>query len=75
MADHGPDLREQLSLRAGKKKAVRDTYSHTIGVGAHGAVTSHHNYYLDLDPTYRDSYGRPLIRGSLHDPRSHHLPG
>ena len=34
MPDHGPDLREQLVLRAGKKKAVRDNYSYTIGVGA-----------------------------------------
>ena len=23
---------------------------------------SHRNNYLDLDPTYRDVYGRPLMR-------------
>ncbi|ETW11568.1 gluconate dehydrogenase [Roseivivax marinus] len=47
---------------AGWKKAVRDNYNHTIGVGAHGAVMSHRGNYFDLDPTYRDAYGRPLMR-------------
>ena len=46
----------------GWKKAVRDNYNHTIGVGAHGAVMSHRNNHFDLDPTYRDAYGRPLMR-------------
>jgi len=28
----------------------------------HGAVMSHRGNHLDLDPTYRDVYGRPLLR-------------
>ena len=47
---------------AGWKRAVRDNYNHTIGVGAHGAVMSHRGNHFDLDPTYRDAYGRPLMR-------------
>lgn len=46
----------------GWKQAVRDNYNHTIKVGTHGAVMSYRTNYLDLDPTYRDAYGRPLMR-------------
>jgi gluconate 2-dehydrogenase alpha chain len=31
-------------------------------VATHGAVMSHRGNYLDLDPTYRDVHGRPLMR-------------
>ena len=31
-------------------------------IATHGAVMSHRNNALDLDPTYRDVYGRPLMR-------------
>ncbi|MEQ8700103.1 MAG: GMC oxidoreductase, partial [Bauldia litoralis] len=47
---------------AGWKKAMRESYNHTIGVGTHGAVMSYRGNYLDLDPTYNDAYGRPLLR-------------
>src|SRR5690606_37571868 len=30
--------------------------------GAHGASMAYANNYLDLDPTYTDVYGRPLMR-------------
>ena len=33
-----------------------------MSVSTHGAVMSHRGNYLDLDPTYRDVYGRPLMR-------------
>jgi gluconate 2-dehydrogenase alpha chain len=29
---------------------------------AHGAHQSYRGNYLDLDPTYRDAYGQPLLR-------------
>ncbi len=29
---------------------------------SHGAVQSYQDAYLDLDPTYRDSLGNPLLR-------------
>ncbi len=47
---------------AGWKKAARENYNHAFTIGTHGAVMSHRGNYLDLDPTYRDAYGRPLLR-------------
>jgi gluconate 2-dehydrogenase alpha chain len=44
------------------KKAVADNYLKSFSIGTHGAVTSHRDNYLDLDPTYRDVHGRPLLR-------------
>jgi gluconate 2-dehydrogenase alpha chain len=44
------------------KKAVRDTYQRVANVGAQGSVMSYRNNYLDLDPTYKDPLGRPLLR-------------
>ncbi len=44
------------------KKAVKDNYAHTISMDAHGSNMSYRDVYLDLDPTYRDSYGQPLLR-------------
>ncbi|MEJ0042214.1 MAG: GMC family oxidoreductase [Rhizomicrobium sp.] len=44
------------------KKAAKDNYLHTTGVVTHGAVMSYRDAYLDLDPTYRDSLGNPLLR-------------
>jgi gluconate 2-dehydrogenase alpha chain len=31
-------------------------------VGSQGSVMSYRQSYLDLDPTYRDSFGRPMLR-------------
>lgn len=31
-------------------------------IGCHGTSYSHRNTYMDLDPDYRDAYGRPLLR-------------
>ncbi|MBW3096873.1 GMC family oxidoreductase [Pseudohoeflea coraliihabitans] len=47
---------------AGWKKAMRENYGHSVGIGTHGAVMSYRGNYLDLDPTYKDAYGRPLMR-------------
>ena len=44
-----------------KKKIARD-YLKTFSISTHGAVMSHRGNYLDLDPTYRDVFGRPLLR-------------
>jgi gluconate 2-dehydrogenase alpha chain len=44
------------------KKAAAHSYLRTTTVVTHGAVMSHRGNYLDLDPTYRDIYGRPLLR-------------
>ena len=44
------------------KKAVKDNYLHQTEVVTHGSVMSYRDAYLDLDPTYRDSLGQPLMR-------------
>lgn len=44
------------------KKAVAHAYLRSTSIATHGAVMSHRDNYLDLDPTYRDVYGRPLMR-------------
>jgi gluconate 2-dehydrogenase alpha chain len=44
------------------KQAVVDNYLTTATISTHGAVMSHRTNYLDLDPTYRDVHGRPLMR-------------
>jgi gluconate 2-dehydrogenase alpha chain len=46
------------------KSAVRDNYLSTVkpGTGVHGSFYSYRDVYLDLDPTYKDRFGRPLVR-------------
>ena len=44
------------------KRAVVRHYNHTLTVINQGSVMSYRQNYLDLDPTYRDRYGRPLLR-------------
>jgi gluconate 2-dehydrogenase alpha chain len=46
------------------KQAVRDNYQCALkpGTGVHGSMYSYRDVYLDLDPTYKDRLGRPLVR-------------
>src|SRR5271166_6059589 len=44
------------------KKAVKDNYLSTIGPEVMGSCYSYRDCYLDLDPTYKDRFGRPLMR-------------
>jgi gluconate 2-dehydrogenase alpha chain len=44
------------------KRAAKDHYLHTSSVVGHGSVMSYRDAYLDLDPTYRDSLGNPMLR-------------
>jgi gluconate 2-dehydrogenase alpha chain len=46
------------------KQAVRDNYQSALvpGTGVHGSMYSYRDVYLDLDSTYRDRLGRPLVR-------------
>jgi len=44
------------------KKAVVENYNHAIPVGNQGSVMAYRQNYLDLDPTYKDAFGRPLMR-------------
>src|ERR1700744_1189320 len=53
------------------KKAVKDNYQSALkpGTGVHGSMYSYRDVYIDLDPTYKDRFGRLLLRLTidLHD--------
>ena len=44
------------------KKANADWYAHNFSISAHGSWYPHRENYVDLDPTYVDAYGQPLLR-------------
>jgi gluconate 2-dehydrogenase alpha chain len=44
------------------KDAVRRHYNHTAIFNLSGTSTAMRGNYLDLDPTYRDAWGLPLLR-------------
>jgi gluconate 2-dehydrogenase alpha chain len=49
------------------KQALKDNYLSNINCGAacHGSMYSYRDVYLDLDPTYKDRFGRPLMRMTI----------
>jgi gluconate 2-dehydrogenase alpha chain len=53
------------------KQALRDNYLSSVicGGACHASFYSYRDIYLDLDPTYKDRFGRPLVRLTidLHD--------
>jgi gluconate 2-dehydrogenase alpha chain len=44
------------------KQANADWYAHNFNIYVHGSWYPHRENYLDLDPTYVDAYGQPLLR-------------
>jgi gluconate 2-dehydrogenase alpha chain len=44
------------------KSAVVRHYNHTSVLNVHGSSVAHRNNFLDLDPTYKDAWGQPLLR-------------
>lgn len=44
------------------KKSVIKHYNHTSVLNVHGSSMPCTRNYLDLDPTYRDAWGQPLLR-------------
>jgi gluconate 2-dehydrogenase alpha chain len=44
------------------KRANADWYAHTMTIGYQGSCYPHRENYLDLDPTYTDAFGQPLLR-------------
>lgn len=50
------------SWGAGWKKGIKDWYGHAMTINSHGSCLSYRDCCLDLDPTYRDPRGRPLLR-------------
>ena len=58
-----PDAAGHADLgQASGRRRCNDTYQRVTSVGAQGSVMSYRNNYLDLDPTYKDPLGRPLMR-------------
>ena len=41
---------------------MHENYLKSVSIATHGSVMSYRDSYLDLDPTYRDVYGNPLLR-------------
>jgi gluconate 2-dehydrogenase alpha chain len=52
------------------KRAVARHYNHTSRVGVHGSSIATRYNYLDLDPTYRDAWGLPLLRITFEFPEN-----
>ena len=52
------------------KQAVRDNYLRHASVLIHGSSVSVPGNYLDLDPTYTDTFGRPLLRMTFNFPEN-----
>jgi gluconate 2-dehydrogenase alpha chain len=44
------------------KQANADWYAHAFQYSVHGSNYPHRENFLDLDPSYRDAYGQPLLR-------------
>jgi gluconate 2-dehydrogenase alpha chain len=44
------------------KKATAETYQRAMSLSTHGSSYSYRDCFLDLDPTYKDRLGRPLMR-------------
>jgi gluconate 2-dehydrogenase alpha chain len=44
------------------KGAVAKYFNSAYGVTSQGSVQAYRGNYLDLDPTYRNAYGQPLLR-------------
>ncbi len=47
------------------KKAVKQNFLHTGRIEAQCSNMAYRGCYMDLDPTYRDAYGQPLLRMTL----------
>ncbi|BCI68575.1 GMC family oxidoreductase [Acetobacter aceti] len=47
---------------AGYKKALVNTYRHAMAIDAHGSNMAYRDVFLDLDPTWKNTYGQPLLR-------------
>lgn len=44
------------------KKAVSQNFRRTLAISLHASCMSFKQNYLDLDPTYKDAFGQPLLR-------------
>lgn len=54
----------------GWKSAVKRYYNHTIALTVHGSSVANRANRLDLDPTYRDAWGLPILRMTFDFPQN-----
>lgn len=54
----------------GFNKALKDSYGHSMAVKMTISNVSTRNNYLDLDPTYKDPYGMPMLRMTYDYPQN-----
>src|SRR5580698_8732015 len=54
----------------GGKRAVIKHYNHSVMLSAHGSSVAQKQNYLDLDPTYLDAWGQPLLRMTFDFPQN-----
>ena len=52
------------------KQAVARHYNHTAALNVHGSSIAIAQNYLDLDPTYKDAWGQPLLRMTFDFPEN-----
>jgi gluconate 2-dehydrogenase alpha chain len=52
------------------KRAVVRHYNHTVALNIHGSSVATRRNYLDLDPTYKDAWGLPLLRMTFDFPEN-----
>ncbi|MBV8749292.1 MAG: GMC family oxidoreductase [Candidatus Eremiobacteraeota bacterium] len=58
------------------KAALKKSYGHVMQIGMQGEVIANRNHFLDLDPTYKDQYGNPLLRITFDwTPNEHKMVG
>lgn len=55
------------------KQAMKENYLSSTSIATHGSMMSYRNAYLDLDPTYRDVYGNPLMRLTFDFHKNEHV--
>jgi gluconate 2-dehydrogenase alpha chain len=55
------------------KQAVRRHYNSALAIGVHGSSMPHRGNGLDLDPTYTDALGLPLLRMTFDFPANDRL--
>ncbi len=44
------------------KTAVKDNFTNTLSFDCHGANMVYRDVFVDLDPSYQDAFGQPLLR-------------
>ncbi len=58
----GPLPEETPGWGSGWKAGVKQYYNRSAGFGMQGESPAYRQNYVDLDPTYRDAWGNPLLR-------------